>query len=489
MIDQVKDCFLRGQKSEFHEILRRDWGTDSGLLSIGIEIVRQLIEEQELVVAKWCIESIRAYDGVDCNSNAWKLDEIEAWINMEEGSIEEGVKLMEKVAEKGKEDREFWYRYAQMLKRVGSHRKAIFCVLKAVELSPDWGKAEFLAAQIHQELGEDEYAIHFFNSAIRHGEREKVVLEASSFSYLRSQRYDEGWQLFENRPKSWNLEWLNADWEYGNSLDNKSVVVIADEGIGDVIMFAPLLRKMAEAASEHVVYCDERLKSLVKRSIPELKIESQILDNRFRDYEMRIRLASLASIYWRDLDSIKDQKGYLKVCDKKHAYWQSWLKEDRKVLSVGIAWEGGAHDAKEKARRSIELGEWKELLEDTTVSWVSLQKDPCVDKIVKSVGDTANIRIPEGATQNIDELAALVSCLDLVITCEQTVAHIAGGVGIKTIVITGNPKGWRYVSRSPTNNQMVWYSNVGLVSRNRPNFWQVCRRSIAEAKIEAENMY
>lgn len=465
----------------------RACNNDRSLLLVGLDVVAKLMEAKEVEMAKYCVRSIRENEVIDGNSESWKIDMYEAVIQIEEGESKRGIEMMEKLGGNAKTDREYWYTYANILKNAKDYRKAILCVLKALEISPDWGSAEFLAARIHQEIGEDEYAIHFFNSAVRHGVRDKVVLEASSFSYLRSKRYEEGWLLFENRPKSWNLEWLDADWEHGDSLKDKSVVVIADEGIGDVIMFAPLLKRVIQDSSEHVVYCDQRLKDLVKRSIPELTIESQILDNRFKDYEIRIRLGSLASIYWNELNSIKDQRGYLQICQKRRGHWQDWLNQDKKSLNIGIAWEGGAHDEKEKTRRSIELNEWKVLLQDKTVSWVSLQKDPSVDKINELGRSDVFLRVPTEATYNIDDLAALVSCLDMVICCEQTVAHIAGGVGLKTIVITGNPKGWRYVSRTSTSSQMVWYSNVRLLSRDTPDFWSVCQHAIAEAKIERGN--
>lgn len=292
------------------------------------------------------------------------------------------------------------------------------------------------------------------------------MLTNLSFSLLRRLHFKKGWKEFENRPHSWNLEWFKPNWRYGESLEGKEVGVIVDEGIGDAIMFSSTLDQLACDAKKVVLYCDRRLADLFKRNWEGIEFRTEISDNSHESLDVLIRLASLACIYRNSAKEVKDGRKTLKVNETYKSHWSRWMESHNRELKVGIAWIGGAHDQKESSRRSIPIPEWDWCLKDRQVGYYCLQHKADKREISRLQAENKNFYYVEGITEDISELSSFISCLDVVITCEQTTAHVAGAVGTKCIVLTGTPPGWRYVCDLNTGikRQMVWYTSVFLAS-------------------------
>ena len=347
---------------------------------------------------------------------------------------------------------------------------------KAVVLRPGCPKIAKALASHYQARGNDEAAIVWYRKVLELDEDSSSTHTDLAFSLLRARQFRKGWLEFEYRPQSWNLDWLQPNWHIGISVEGKSVAVIIDEGIGDALMFAPMLEQLVLCCSRHVIYCDRRLYSLLQRTWPDLCFEWQIIDNRYREMDVRIRLGSLAALFRQKESDFPTQNRHLRINPKRIQYWQNWLDSLGSGPAVGIGWRGGRHDAVAMLRRSVPLKQWTPLLTARQVRWICLQHQPDQDEIV-DIEKQLGIRIHQvqGLTDNIDELATLTSLLDGVVSCEQTAVHVAGSVGTRCWVLLSDPPGWRYISRiGDTNQTMIWYESVTLVPRNQWMTWHPC---------------
>lgn len=394
-----------------------------------------------------------------------------ALAEQEIGDKDAAEKTLRELALTRKDDEIIQLNYCLALVKRARYREAIERLLEVILKNPKWGAPYFTVANCYQNLGLDGEAIFWYRQTLDRMDAPHVRLNLA-ISLLRSGRYKEGWREFENRPRSWNLEWLECNWKPGDDLKGKTVAVITDEGVGDAIMFLPLLKELINDASKHVVYTDKRLASIFKRCIPDLVIETRVNDNRYKEYDVFMRLASLAGVYYNDKTSIASRKSYLTSDELMKQKWAGELLSSKR-LKIGIGWRGGVgNDAIE--RRSIPLKQWEILGKGLDVDWISLQHHAEYEEIrAASVHYGVSIRLYESLSADLESLTAVIDNLDLVITCEQTVAHIAGALGKRCLVLAANPPGWRYVDDSEVGNdcRMLWYESVTLLQKGD---WELC---------------
>ncbi len=400
-----------------------------------------------------------------------------ALAEQEIGDVASAEKTLRELALAKKDDQIVQFNYCLAIIKRMRYREALDRLLEIVLTSPEWGLPYFSVANCYQNLGLDGEAIFWYKQTLKRTDAPHIRLNLA-ISLLRSGRYKEGWHEFENRPRSWNLEWLDCNWRSGDDINGKSVAVITDEGVGDAIMFLPLLERLIEDSCKHVVYADKRLAGIFKRCIPGLVIETTVNDNRYKEYDAFMRLASLAGVYYNTKDDIAKRKPYLKSDDDRKRMWASTLMSSKGV-KVGIGWRGGVgREAIEK--RSIPLRKWEVLGRGLDVEWVSLQHRPDYEEVKEANSYYGiDIKLYESLAEDLEDLTALIDNLDLVITCEQTVAHIAGALGKRCLVLAASPPGWRYVDNSEEtkNSSMLWYKSITLLSQSD---WGLCEEKIKE---------
>lgn len=400
-----------------------------------------------------------------------------ALAEQELGDIDSAVRALEELALAKKDDQIVQFNYCVALSRKERYRDAIEGLLEIILKRPDWDKPYFSVANCYQNLGLDGEAIFWYHQALSKSDTPCIRLNLA-ISLLRSGRYEEGWREFENRPRSWNLGWLNCNWVAGTEIRGKSVAVITDEGVGDAIMFLPLLGRLIQDSSQHVVYTDKRLAGIFKRCFPSLMIETRVKDQRYKEYDVFMRLASLAGISYNNEKDIAGRKPYLTSDEAYKAKWSMIFKGVNRI-KVGIGWRGGVSQ-EAIMKRSVPLIKWNILGEGLDVEWVSLQHRPDSEEVKKANSYYGvDIKLYDSLTDDLEDLTAIIDNLDLVITCEQTVAHIAGALGKKCFVLTARPPGWRYISGSDTTNEnnMLWYDSITLLGQSD---WKTCINYISE---------
>jgi hypothetical protein len=300
------------------------------------------------------------------------------------------------------------------------------------------------------------------------------VLGDLAFTYLALGDLDRGWWLYEASKKRELREgrrpfpqplWL------GESLRDQTILLWRNRGPGDEILYANAFQDVIAAAGHVVIETDPRLKALFSRSFPDATVVSRSEwphpPEITRSIDLQAPYGSACRYFRPTISRFPQHVGYLQADPDRSAHWKRRLARDfpgRPV--VGISWRTGSYDAAGLYQTAIE--EWTSILGREDAHFISLQYD-CdneeIDGINRSLG--CSLHMIEGIDlfNALDDLAALISALDLVISIDNINANLAGALGVRTIQLT-EPWGHSRLGQ----NYCPFYPSVKLVplsSRDR----------------------
>lgn len=251
-----------------------------------------------------------------------------------------------------------------------------------------------------------------------------------------------------------------------NGEPGKKVIVIGEQGIGDEIMFASCIPDMMEVCSEVIFDCHERLAEIFRNSFG-IKCYGTREQNNLRWYEPNVdHKIAIGDLPYFFRKSRKNCPGtaYLKADENLNELLPK-INEDE--ICYGISWRGGTRQSN-KASRTLTIEQFLPVLNATKgkkVRWVSLQYHEGAKKEVEEYNKTAEVRIehyPE-IMKDYDLTAALVAKLKLIVSVPQSVVHLAGALGVKTLQLNPIESMWQAgVYGDPI---MPWYKSV-------TNLWQ-----------------
>lgn len=246
------------------------------------------------------------------------------------------------------------------------------------------------------------------------------------------------------------------------------VLVYGEQGVGDEIMFSSCLEDL-QKTNGIVFDCDSRLESIFKRSFDfpiygtRFKTNTPLLDNHKPDYQCAI---GQLPYFFRKKDSDYPGKPFLKPDPERVKQWGSILGEGPRI---GIAWSGGTHNTGFK-ERTTKLDTFSELFGENLVC---LEYKDVDEERLKACGIKYWPRAVKKGS-DLEELLALISCLDVVITVCTTVVYFAGALGVPCHVLVPKWPGYRYHIKG---DSFPWFDSVKL---HRGDFKESIRRINAQ---------
>lgn len=322
------------------------------------------------------------------------------------------------------------------------------CLERALALAPDHAEARFLRAQW----------------------------------LLRQGRFAEGWREFEFRLRCRDGRCVElpgvARWD--GSPHGGRVVICAEQGLGDQIMFASRLPAALARAPHCDLECDPRLVRLFERSFPAVRVHAQ-LPTFARPWALatpdlrQVHIGSLPLLSGAATPT--RPHSYLRADPVRVDHWRGRLQALGPGLKVGIAWRGGVPRTRQ-ALRSIPLPQWLPLLDLPGVRFVGLQHGAC-EEDYRELAARSAVRIAhwQAAIDDLDETAALVTALDAVVCVCSTLVHLGGALGARVLVAVPASPEWRYRDAGDT---MPWYPAVRLFRQARAGDWQTALTAVAD---------
>lgn len=309
-------------------------------------------------------------------------------------------------------------------------------------------------------------------------------------NHLLDGNFAQAWDDYELRAH--HEDFLKREFSFpvwhNESLTGKSLLIYAEQGLGDEIMFASCLPDILPLARQCVIECDPRLTKLFSRSFPVAQVtgwkqaerKDDLFSNEHIDFQTAI--GSLPRFFRRSWADFPEHSGYLKADPERIAVWRERLTTLGGGLKVGISWRGGMPKSRRDIR-SISLTQWEPILKQAGCHFISLQYTPCLDELAltrEALG--VDIHHWQEAIDDYDETAALVSALDLVITVCTSIAHLTGALGRPAWVMVPAIPEWRYLAQG---EKMPWYPSVTLIRQKQVGIW---RPVIAQVTARLTNL-
>jgi tetratricopeptide (TPR) repeat protein len=268
-----------------------------------------------------------------------------------------------------------------------------------------------------------------------------------------------GWAGREAR---WKIPSLSASYPKfqkpmwrGEPVAGKTVLIHVDEGLGDTIHFARYVPMVAALGARVILVVSDALQSLLS-GLAGVTQCLRLSDGGLPDFDMHSPFSNLPRNFCTTLDTIPSLTPYLqRPAAERVEAWEQRLGP-RARLRVGLVWSGSPLHGNDRSR-SIPLQMLARIL-DLDATFVSLQKDPRpADRIV--LAERNEIIDLTTHLTDFTETAALISCLDLVITVDTSVAHLAGAMGRPTWVILPYTPDYRWLL---DREDSPWYPTVRL---------------------------
>lgn len=256
----------------------------------------------------------------------------------------------------------------------------------------------------------------------------------------------------------------------GKPLADEALLVTAEQGIGDEIMFASCLADLARQAPRILLECDPRLMPLFSRSFPAITVVSKPKTNAELPppADCHLPAGDLPGFYRQDVGQFRRNSRPFLIPDPHQVEtFKQRLAALGAGLKIGIAWRGGSASSR-RSTRSLPLPDWSPLLSVVGCRFVSLQYGACTDEIAAAHSAGYPIAHWPEAIGDLDAFAALVSALDLLITVCSAPVHFAGGLGRPAWVLAPHAPEWRYTE---LDGHMLWYSSVRMFRQPEPGDW------------------
>jgi len=373
---------------------------------------------------------------------------------------------------------------AYSYRNAGQFNEALEAINKAIEINSQRAEYFNVKGLIQQELIELKEAISSFNQAYELDAEFYVVLWHRALIKLLLFDFKTAWQDYGYRFKAGAQEKRDfpfPEWQ-GKSLKGKRLLIYAEQGLGDELMFASCIPDIINQADHCIIDCCAKLETLFQRSFPKasVKISDQ---NEKCDWingveaDMQISIADLP-LYFRTCWEQFPGSAYLFASQEKSHRWRKKLEALDGKFNLGISWIGGVQKTR-RHWRSFALQTLLPILNLQDINFVSLQYTDCEDEIA-SFEDNNGIKVHhwQQAIDDYDETAALVQSLDLVISVQTAIIHLAGALGKPAWVMVRNNPEWRY---GASGQKMPWYRSIKLFRQKQFGDWPEVVDRVAES--------
>ena len=387
---------------------------------------------------------------------AIKPDYAEAHNNL--GLVFQGLELLEEAVASYREALAIRPDYAEAqsnlgnaFRELGKMDDAVACYRKAIAINPDYADAHSNFGFALRDLGELEEAVASCHRALAIRPDFAAAHFNLSIALLSQGNLTDSWEEYEWRSKAKQsaTRALPIEMWPGSSLEGKSILVYAEQGVGDEIMFASCIGDLMEQSPNKLfLECAPRLEALFARSFPGIQVHGKTQDmdlswlgeNAQPDYALPI--GSLPKFFRNGVADFPEREAYLTPHPELVEKWVQRLAGLKAGLKIGISWRGGTKPNVIE-RASIPLPEWRPLL-SMDATFINLQYGDVSEDLAK-IGD-----IPihdwddNDPLTDLDNQAALISCLDLVITIDNATVHMAGALGTQTWALLEQVPDWRW---------------------------------------------
>ncbi|GJL81593.1 MAG: hypothetical protein DHS20C01_12270 [marine bacterium B5-7] len=371
---------------------------------------------------------------------------------------------------------------ASMCVKSGDFDDAIKHYSRAIKLdnNPYLASAFTGRGAVHTRLSRWQDALADFEAAIRETPDHPDAHFANGILNLKLGRFNVGWREYEWRfaanstSMNINANWHQPEWD-GSTFRGKTLLVHHEQGLGDAIHFIRYLPGIKELGGKVILRCGPPLFRLFEsvEGIDERFSRKERSELEQATYDLQVPLMSVPHLLGTRFDSIPADVPYLTVDDELVASWRE--RAQTSGFKVGLVWEGNP-DQGDNNNRSCRLDDFAPLADVSGVTFYSLQVGEASAQAKSPPAGMEFVDFTDNFTDMADT-AALIKNLDLVITIDTSVAHLAGALGHPVWVVLWTNCCWRYLL---DRNDSPWYPTMRLFRQHVTGDWTQPIQQITE---------
>lgn len=446
-------------------------GMDSSAVHFNLGKVRQMLGKLDAAVRDFDEAIRRDPAHIDAYiSRALVLRSAEAWEDAA-ATLEHAILLAPYHAE-------LHFHYGNVMHDLQDRRAAIDAYETALALKPTHIEAAVNCGNAYRELDDIEQALAHYTRALALAPEHPEARYNKSLALLADGQLSRGWRMYEarldselTRQKFMGHRPIRVAKEWDGLPIAGSLLVIAEQGLGDQIFFAGMLHDLQDKAGSITVCVDARLIPLLSRSYPQMRFvtpDALAADDHF---EAQVYLGSLGRFLRPDTNALGNiRAAYLKADPQRAAELRSRIKRPG-TISCGLTWRSGNPD--QGLHKSLSLDQLAQALCLPTLDLVDLQYGPTDAERAEFYAQHGKSVMHLDEIDNfsdLDGLAALIDACDVVLSVSNTTAHLAAALGKPVIVMLPKSTGlfwyWhRDSDRSP------WYPTAHLFRQSRHGDW------------------
>jgi tetratricopeptide (TPR) repeat protein len=356
-----------------------------------------------------------------------------------------------------------------VLHRLDRFEEAVASFDRAIAVAPAYAKAFYHRGRALRELRRHDEALASYRQATAlDPENSAAHWEAGLLALLRGD-FAAGWPDYEWRLKVQEVasaprDFAQPQWRGGAPLAGRTILLHAEQGFGDTIQFARYAPLVAARGATVVLEVQRALGMLLHGMTGVSKLVCR--DEALPEFDLHCPLASLPLAFATTLDTVPAQVPYLRAPTERIAAWRVRLPAVAPLPPrVGLVWSGDARH-KNDSRRSMAFEALAPLVAMPGFDFVSLQKNPR-EADVQALRHCNVIDIA-AELKDFADTAAVISLIDLVITVDTSVAHLAGSLGKPVWILLPVTVDWRWLLN---REDSPWYPTARLFRQASAGDW------------------
>lgn len=481
------DGDLSGALLEYEAALRA--APDDPVLLASMAGLAERLEMPQAAAAFWAKAEVSGADRAESvDGQARALGEL--------GRFDEAVSLLQARLPAFAEDARLWNRLGVILTQAGSAAEALTFFDESIRLDNSAATAFYNRGSAQFDLGRLDEAKADFDRARAAGRKASdIAMIDFAAATLKLARGDlaMGWEAYEARHSPDLAAPIRyaapgRRWAPKDDLADKHLLVLAEQGLGDEIMFANLIPDVLNALAPDgrlELAAAPRLVDLFRRSFPGVTVTGHTTEasgkgklrsasSADRSTQLWTPLASLTRRWRTSLADFPADAAYLRPDPARVAHWKAWLGPGPRT--IGLTWRSGKVLG-DRRRNYPPIAAWGPVLRTLGVRFVNLQYGDCADELA-ALNRLGGIEIlqPPGLNlrDDIDDLAALCAALDRVVGVGNATLQLAGACGCRSLLVSP-PASWPMLG----TEYDPWHPATQVVACAAPGDWDAAMREAA----------
>ena len=355
------------------------------------------------------------------------------------------------------------------LKLLGKYDDAVKAYSKAIQLKPNYAEAYNNRGVIYKELNQTDLALKDLKKAISLKPNYPEANSTLGVTLLLTGDFSKGWEQYEWRWKDLSdpsviRSFKQPLWDGKKSLKGKSILLYSEQGLGDTIQFSRYILLIKALGAKVILETHKELLNIVGSIDSNITII--LMGQTLPHFDFQCPLLSLPLKFGTGLKNIPSPNRYIWADKRIVPKWKKKIGSQKKPL-IGLAWEGNPLH-KNDYNRSILLAELIPHL-PKKYEYIGLQKD-IRESNLKTLKRSSMIDNLIDNNVSMDDTAAIIENLDIVISVDTSVAHLSASMGKPTWILLPFVPDWRWLLN---RNDSPWYKSVKLFRQEKRGNWEL----------------